>query len=61
LDSSLVSNKNLSEILRSCGLTPGPGNLSQSGQKPTTLMMSLTKRTKPKNNYFIGNSKTHIL
>jgi len=49
MDSSLVSNKNVSEIFPSSGLGPGP-NLSQTGQKPTPLMTSLTKtrNTKPK-------------
>jgi len=39
-DFSLVSNKNLLiEILPSGGLGPGPGNLSQNGQKPTPLSL----------------------
>jgi len=36
----------LSEILPSCGWGPGPGNLSQNGQKHTLLVMSLTKKIK---------------
>jgi len=42
----VVSNKNLSEILPSSGWGPGPGNLSQNGEKPTLLMMSPMKNPK---------------
>jgi len=40
LGSSLVSNKNFSEILSSSGLGLGPGNWNQNAQKPNPLMMS---------------------
>jgi len=42
----------LNEILPSSGLAPGPGNLSQNGQKPTPLMASITKKLKTKNFFF---------
>jgi len=51
LDSSLVSNENFSEILPSSGWFL-PGNMSQNGHKPTTLMTSLTKNLKPKFKFF---------
>jgi len=45
LDYSLVSNKNLSHKIPSCGWHPGPGSLSQNGLKPTP---SRTKKPKSK-------------
>jgi len=42
-DSSLVFNENLSKILPSSGLGPGPSSLRQNGQKPTPLMTSSPK------------------
>jgi len=35
-------------------LGPGSGNLSQNGQKPTPLMMSSTKKLKPKTKNFFS-------
>jgi len=55
LECSLVSNKNLSEILPCSGLGTGPDKVDQKGLK--VLMTSLTKKQKTKN-FFIANSKT---
>jgi len=52
LDSSLVSNKNLNEILPSSGLAPGPGNLSQNGQKPTPTYGINHKKTQNQKIFF---------
>jgi len=38
----------LSQKTTFSGWDPGPGNLRQNGQKPTPLMMSPTKKPKPK-------------
>jgi len=37
----------MSQKIPSIGWDPGPGNLSQNGLKPTPLMTSPTKKTKP--------------
>ena len=52
LDCSLVANENLSKILPSSDLCPGPSNLTLKGQKTTPLMTSLTKNMKTKNKIF---------
>jgi len=57
-DSSLVYTKNFSIILPSSGLGPGPGNLSQNGQKPTQLMTSLTKTTEIQKFFFTADSSS---
>jgi len=42
-------------------LGPGPGNLSQNGQKPILPMTSLTKNLNPKSkNFFIANEKNRF-
>ena len=54
-DFNFVSTKNLSKYFPLV-VGPGPGNLSQNGQKPTLLMTSPTKNLKPKTKiFFIAN------
>jgi len=57
-ESSLVCNTNLSKILPSSDFGPGPGSLSQNGQKSTWLTTSLTKKLKPPKFFFTIDSKT---
>jgi len=62
LDSSLVSNKNLSQKIKSSGWCPAPGNMSRYGLKPTPLMSpTLETKSKTFQFFFIAIKKTcHI-
>jgi len=55
MDSIPVRKENFSEIL---AVSPGQVPAAKSGQKPTYLVMSLTRKTKPKSKIFSLQTQT---